>query len=112
MMFELTQLNEPRITDDAIQRFVNLRLSKLIEQGFTLGMDTKVLFIEAVNDLHDLAVFDDDGDFIAFVDCHAYYNCWEVYLENDSLLIIPITLNVGYLFDEIFSQAYQGESHA
>lgn len=45
-MFEIKQLDEPRIKNPFIKTFVDLRLNQMYQQGFSIGLDTKTLFIK------------------------------------------------------------------
>lgn len=105
-MFEIKQLDEPRIHNPFIKAFVDLRLNQMYQQGFSIGLDTKTLFIESANDLDELGVFDDDGLFIEYIEFHPANHCIEVYLESDALLIIPDDLGVNYRLEEVLINAY------
>jgi hypothetical protein len=99
-MFEVTKPNDSRITDPLINVFVNEKITQLYAESEVIGIDTKTLFIESVKDLYELGVFDDEGVFIEVVHEHLPFNCLEVYLATDTLLIIPDAIGVNDLFNE------------
>lgn len=100
-MFEITKPNDSRITDPLLRVFVNEKMMQLYGAGEVMGSDTTTVFIESVNDLYELGVFDDDGLFIEMVQGHLPFNCLEVYLATDTLLIIPNAIGANHLFNEV-----------
>jgi hypothetical protein len=100
-MFEVTKRNDSRITDPLINLFVNEKITQLYAENEVIGSDTQTVFIESVNDLYELGVFDDDGVFIEVVHEHLPFNCLEVYLATDTLLIIPDAIGASDLFREV-----------
>jgi hypothetical protein len=100
-MFEVTKLNDSRIIDPLINVFVNEKITQLYGENEVIGSDTQTVFIESVNDLYELGVFDDDGIFIEVVHEHLPFNCLEVYLATDTLLIIPDAIGANELFNGV-----------
>jgi hypothetical protein len=104
-MFEIKKLDDARIQEPALKSFVNNKLMQLYPEGNSFGLDTQIFFIESMNDLEQLGVFDDEG-FIDFIEYHARFNCFEVYLESDALLIVPDVVGANQFFNEVLNHAY------
>jgi hypothetical protein len=105
-MFEIKKLDDARIQDPLIKVFVDAKLTQLYPNTESIGLDTEVIFIESLQDLKVLGVFEDDGLFIDVIEHHSSFHCFEVYLESDTLLIVPDTIGVNDLFNEVLSNAY------